>query len=122
MPKSLTKVPAAVLGFQAAQAAITTNLNTGIGLVGYDGIYTKVVVGDLIQAMLAAKVAAKLAAVLPAYTTNVPGSVINVNPVTPKTGDLKTVKPSLDPTGSVISGQYEIHIYVGGWQKIFPRV
>lgn len=121
MPKTFTKVPTAVLGFSAAQDVVLTNNNTGVGLVGYDGVFAKVIVGDLIKNLLADKIAAKIAAVMPNYSSG-NGSVVRINPSTPKEGDLKTVKPVKDVNGVITSGQYEVHIYVNSaWRQIFPR-
>lgn len=121
-PKLLNKVPNAVLGFTAAQDVSLTSGNQEISLLGYDGFFSKVNVGTLILAMLQARVADKLAAVLPVLSTATPGSVVRINPSTPKDGDLKTVKPQLAPTGEVLSGRYEVYVYVNNaWRLIFPR-
>jgi hypothetical protein len=122
MAKTLNKIPTAVLAFNTAEDVLLTNNNTGIGFLGYDSVFAKVVVGDIIKTLLASKVDAKLAVLTPPLNADTAGSVVRLNPTTPKSGDIKTVRPVLDQNGAIVSGRYEVYIYVNStWRLIFPR-
>ena len=93
--------------------------NTKLSFVGPEGAIVQIDLKDVLLNILSQSLTTTYD-----NQTSIPtgdGTPVRINPATPKMGDLNIVRPVLGVTGGVMSGAYQVFIYLqSGWQQIFP--